>query len=157
MGNDEGYGVKWKNHVEDIFGQVRKLRTRDHYSDVILHCGGRNFRAHRVILAAASTFFERLLATAPRERSQVLVMTECHPGLFESLLSFVYDGETYVSAEELEEFMRMAEKLGVRGLRKKDATPAAGGNSLELFRNRKFWSSLHGLGRIGAIRQVTLN
>jgi hypothetical protein len=25
------------------------------------------------------------------------------------------------------------------------------------FRNRRFWSSLHGLGRIGAISQVTFN
>jgi hypothetical protein len=25
------------------------------------------------------------------------------------------------------------------------------------FRNRRFWSSLHGLGRIGAISQVTLD
>jgi hypothetical protein len=118
MDGDEGYDLKWKDHANDVFGQIKNLRSRDHFSDVTVHCGGRNFRAHKVLLAASSSFFERVLLSAPKERSQVLVMAETSPELLECVLNFIYEGEAYVSAALLDDFMEVAEKLGIRGLRR---------------------------------------
>jgi hypothetical protein len=100
-----------------VFSEVQKLRARDYFSDVIVHCGGRNFRAHKVILAASSTFFERVLTGIPKDRSQVLIMSETQPDLLERVLNFIYDGETFVPSDILEKFMATAELLGIRGLR----------------------------------------
>ena len=123
MDNDpnDGYDLKWKDHVQEIFGEVQKLRARDYFSDIIVHCGGRNFRAHKVILAASSTFFERVLTGIPKDRSQVLVMSETKPDLLELLLNFIYDGETFVPSDLLDKFMETAETLGIRGLRKHES------------------------------------
>jgi hypothetical protein len=117
MDND-GYDLKWKDHVQEVFTEVQKLRIRDYFSDIIVHCGGRNFRAHKVILAASSTFFERVLTGVPKDRSQVLVMSETQPDLLERLLNFIYDGETFVPSNLLDTFMETAERLGIRGLGK---------------------------------------
>jgi hypothetical protein len=122
----DGYDLRWKDHTAEVFSQVRSLRSKDHFSDVTVHCDGRNFRAHKVLLAASSDFFERVFLSAPRERSQVVVMAETPGDILELLLNFIYDGETYVSAESLDKFMDVAEKLGIRGLRKvsEDNDPA---------------------------------
>jgi hypothetical protein len=127
MEND-GYDLRWKDHVRDVFGEVQKLRARDYFSDLIVHCGGRNFRAHKVILAASSTFFERVLTGVPKDRAQVLVMSQTQPDLLERVLNFIYDGETFVPAELLDTFMSTAETLGIRGLGK---DVAGGGDSLD--------------------------
>jgi hypothetical protein len=128
MEND-GYDLRWKDHVQDIFGEVQKLRARDYFSDLIVHCGGRNFRAHKVILAASSTFFERVLTGIPKDRAQVLVMSETQPDLLERVLNFIYDGETFVPAELLDTFMSTAETLGIRGLGKDKASDSLGNTS----------------------------
>lgn len=114
----DGYDLKWKNHVSEIFSEVQKLRSKDYFSDIIVHCGGRNFRAHKLILAASSTFFEKVLAGIPRDRSHVLVLAQTPPDMLECVLDFVYDGEVFVPADSLEKFMDAAENLGIRGLRK---------------------------------------
>jgi hypothetical protein len=122
---DDGYDLKWKDHVQEVFSEVQKLRARDYFSDVIVHCGGRNFRAHKVILAASSTFFERVLTGIPKDRSQVLIMSETQPDLLEKLLNFIYDGETFVPSDILEKFMATAELLGIRGLRQDSSEEAS--------------------------------
>jgi hypothetical protein len=111
-----GYDLKWKCHVHDVFAEVKNLRAEDNFSDVIVHCGGRNFLAHKVILAASSRFFERVFASAPRDRSQVLVMAETRADLLELLMSFIYEGQAYVPAADLDDFIAVAEKLEIRGL-----------------------------------------
>jgi hypothetical protein len=124
MDGEEGFDLKWKDHANDVFGQVKNLRSRDHFSDVTVHCGGRNFRAHKVLLAASSSFFERVFLSAPKERSQVLVMVETSPDLLERVLEFIYEGEAFVAEDLLDDFMDLVEKLGIRGLRKNHSAEA---------------------------------
>ncbi len=113
----DGYDLKWEDHVQEVFSELRKLRDRDYFSDVVVHCGGRNFLAHKVILAASSTFFARLLTGLPKDRSQVLVMSDMRTDLLEKVLNFIYDGEAFVPSDSLDAFMATAKRLGVRGLR----------------------------------------
>ncbi len=120
MMETDGFDLKWRNHLVDVFAFVRKLRSKSSYSDVVLHCEGVNFYAHKVILAASSTFFERVLASLPPTQAGVLVMTETTSELLKLLLDFVYDGETFVPSDCFELFMRTAERLGIRGLDKPD-------------------------------------
>jgi hypothetical protein len=118
MMESEGYELSWKDHIRDVFGEIKKLRGRDYFSDVILHCGGSNFSAHKVILAASSTFFERVLTGVPRDRSQVLVMSDLDPDLLERILDFIYDGTAFVPTDVIDKFISTAETLEIRGLGK---------------------------------------
>ncbi len=140
----EGYDLKWKDHLPEVFSVVQKLRTRESFADVIVHSGGKNFFAHKVILAASSKFFERLLSNLPRARgdSSVLVMAETPPDLLKMVMDFIYDGETFVTSEQLNEFLEVAERLEIRGLGKsgassKEVNQNQGGKSKTIVDSRK--------------------
>ena len=99
-----------------------ELRTnlwnlRDRFTDVSLVCGtDKNqevIRAHKIILAASSTFFE--------ERLSLPEMSEIHfPNMklrvLVNLVRFVYTGKTPDDPVDLEELIKQCKKLGVKGL-----------------------------------------
>jgi hypothetical protein len=144
----DGYDLKWKNHSNEVFGIVRKLRVKESFSDVLLHCGGKHFRAHKVILAACSTFFERMLSGMPpdKTRNPILVMTETKVELLELIIEFMYNGEVFIESAILEEFMNVAEKLEIRGLRKVNGNNAQSAATPSL-------AAPVGSGRAAAVRR----
>ncbi|CAG0916528.1 unnamed protein product [Notodromas monacha] len=101
----------------------------------VLYCGDKQFRAHKVILAACCTFFEKVVNDLDPRASAALIVTDAAPDLLELVLDFVYNGEVFLDATQLDPFMALAAKLEVRGLKmmekvgdlfvKQDATPGA--------------------------------
>lgn len=138
MTDDDGYDVRWKNHLTDVFGVLRLIRTKDAFSDVILYCDNKQYLVHKVILAACSTFFERMLSALPFEKSKVLVMTDTDSNILELLLKFMYDGEVYVDSALLDEFITVGEKLEIRGMKRGgiDEEAAPGNGTLNSTRKR---------------------
>jgi hypothetical protein len=53
-----------------------------------------------------------------KTRDPILVMTETKVDLLELVIEFMYNGEVFVETAILEQFMTVAEKLEIRGLRK---------------------------------------
>jgi hypothetical protein len=137
--DDDGYNLQWSDHVNEVFTVLRRLRSKDRLADVSIFCsndssstengvetGGEHFRAHKVVLAACSSFFENLFLSANDNRSNaVLVMTDVSSTMFRLVLDFMYDGEVYVEATDLEKFMETAKKLGIRGLQPEPEHTAA--------------------------------
>jgi hypothetical protein len=113
-----GYDLKWKNHLKEVVGNLQTLREKDAFSDITLYCDGEIFRAHKVLLAACSTFFERLLARLPPSKSDCVVLLETRAEMLNLTLDFIYNGEVFVAADALNQFMDTAEKLEIRGLRR---------------------------------------
>ncbi len=94
------------------------------YSDVRLWCRGKQFHAHKVLLAARSRVFDRLFAKAAmtfqgRQCNSVDVK-EVEPAVFEVLLRYIYTDRC--SAEDIEKFglklLDAAKKYEVVGLQK---------------------------------------
>ncbi|CAG0922687.1 unnamed protein product [Notodromas monacha] len=118
-----GFNFKWRNHVNEVFSIVQRIRVQDAFADVILHCGGGNFFAHKLLLASVSSFFEDLFTGLPRDKSSVLVLTDVRPEILSAILDFMYNGEAFVASRDLKDFMSTAEKLGVRGLQLETDVP----------------------------------
>jgi hypothetical protein len=121
---DGTFVVTWKNYAGEVFGSLRKhLRlnafTRDRFSDVILYCGGKKFFAHKIILAACSNFFEKILFDLPPIQASeiVLVITDVDPDTMDHLLDFMYKGEICLESQLVENFLQAAHKIGIRGLK----------------------------------------
>ncbi|CAG0915388.1 unnamed protein product [Notodromas monacha] len=117
----EGFDFKWEDHSKEVFASIRKIRSDHAFADVTLHSGGRNFVAHKVLLAASSRFFEDLLAGLPANKCNVLVLTDVRPEILRALLDFIYEGESSVGNNLLEDFLTAAKKLQIRGLHSFDA------------------------------------
>ena len=76
-----------------------KLRRDDLFTDVTLIVGGREFRAHRVILAAHSDYFLHLFTSGMEETSsERITLHEVEANVFGHILDIVYTGDVSEAA-----------------------------------------------------------
>ena len=71
------------------------LRTNDYLklADLVCKVGHTDFHVHKTILAMRSPYFQSLVRTNMSEQaSNVLVIHDCQPSVFDVLLSFLYSG-----------------------------------------------------------------
>jgi len=99
------------------------LRKDKHFSDVSLACEGGHFQAHKVVLSAGSSFFEQILKSH-KHPSPLVYLKGVEAKHMEFLLDFIYSGEVMLKQEELENFLKTCEELGVKGLVPSNSTPS---------------------------------
>ena len=96
----------------------RNLRKTPEFSDVTLVCeDGQRIEAHRLVLASSSLFFQDLLQKEAHQRPLVFMRGLAHATLA-SLVDFIYYGEAEVKKANLEEFLKVAGELRVKGMTK---------------------------------------
>ena len=108
--------LQWNDFQENVKVALVNLRSDKSFTDVTLACeDGQQLEAHRVILAASSPFFQKLLQNTKHPNPLI-----CMRGVkFEDLLAiidFLYFGETNVFQENLDSFLSIAEELQLKGL-----------------------------------------
>ena len=72
-------------------------------------------QAHKVILAACSPFFRRILNRNPHANPLIYLKGVDYNSL-QSILNFMYHGEVHIAQEDLNAFLRAAQELAVKGL-----------------------------------------
>ena len=107
---------EWNDFQDNVKTAFQNLREDKHFTDVTLACeDGQRLEVHKVILAASSPFFQKLL-----ERNK-----HPHPLIYmrglksEDLLAIVdilYCGEENVCQENLDSFLAITEELQLKGL-----------------------------------------
>ena len=117
--------LQWKDfraHSNKVPGN---FRGRDIFTDVTLACeDGQQVEAHRLVLAASSPFFSRLLLnlTAVGDSHPLICLTWVKRDLLEPLLDLFYHGEiTIAGREHLEVFKTLADDLGLKNLAEKSS------------------------------------
>ena len=80
--------------------------------------GGSAFHAHKVILAAASTYFKSFFKEVWGKIYQhpVIFVKDVESSELEYLLQFIYRGEVDIPSEEIERLIEIAKDLGIIGL-----------------------------------------
>uniref|UniRef100_T1IYU0 BTB domain-containing protein n=1 Tax=Strigamia maritima TaxID=126957 RepID=T1IYU0_STRMM len=76
--------------------ELNKLRLDNLYTDVKLSCRGKDFGAHKFILASMCEFFHEIFVVRPvfeRKSLNTVDLNELEPCVLEALLSFIYTGE----------------------------------------------------------------
>ncbi|CAG0890433.1 unnamed protein product [Darwinula stevensoni] len=110
------YNLKWNSHHSEIFNNFDILRSRGIFVDVTLSCGGQMIKAHKLVLCCGSTLFKNLLqkdnSTCPIIHFHGIDMMHLR-----LLVDFMYMGEVDVPSTELEQFIALADNLGVKGLK----------------------------------------
>ena len=120
---DSGKGVirlEWDTFQANIAEQYQSLRGAHDFTDVTLVCKDLSkTEAHRIILAAGSTFFNGLLGGGDQVKGHPHPMIFL-PGVTRAtlapLLDFFYSGEASVAQEDLQDFLILSKSLGVKGL-----------------------------------------
>ena len=61
MGSGEKFCLRWNDFEANISSAFRDLKEEKDFSDVTLVCADQQVEAHKVILAASSPFFKKVL------------------------------------------------------------------------------------------------
>jgi len=114
MGSEK-FCLRWNDFEHNISSAFRYLRDDRDFFDVTLVCNEEQIQAHKVILAACSVFFHKILRRNPHQHP-LLYMKGVKVSDMKAVLDFMYHGEVNVAQEELNSFLSVAEDLCVKGL-----------------------------------------
>jgi len=117
MGSNEEICLHWNDFNINIRNAFRDLKEDKDFADVTLVCGDGQTDAHKVILSAGSTFFQKILKSNPHSKHLVYLKGVKFREL-EFVLSFMYKGEATVAMADVSSFLAVAEDLEVKGLSK---------------------------------------
>ena len=116
----EQFMIKWNDFNESITASYQDLRNDKDFTDVTLACGdGRQVEAHRNILSSCSPFFRAILKRAKHPHPFIYMRGISEDNLT-SLLDFLYNGETKVLHQNLQQFLSLAKELQLKGLDQDD-------------------------------------
>ena len=108
--------LQWNDFQENIKTAFANLREDNDFADVTLACeDGQQVKAHRMVLAASSSFFQRLIGRNKHPHPLIYMRGVKFDDLL-AILDFLYHGEANVPQENLEFFLSIAEELQLKGL-----------------------------------------
>ena len=103
----------------ELAKRLNMLRSQDHLCDVTLATkDGKEFKAHKNVLSAASPFFFGLLQSGMKENREGIVWFEEISGtVMEDVLEFIYTGSVEVTQENCKDLIAAANYLLIPGLK----------------------------------------
>ena len=108
--------LQWNDFHENVNSAFGRLRDDKEFTDVTLACeDGQHLEAHKVILAASSPFFEKILQRN-KHPHPLIYLRGFHSQDLVTILDFLYFGETKVFQENMDAFLKIAEELKLKGL-----------------------------------------
>ncbi|KAK0084251.1 hypothetical protein PV325_007367 [Microctonus aethiopoides] len=112
---DKTFNLTWNNHLANLSGLFEALYKSGSLTDTTLACQGGLLRAHRLVLAACSPYFERVFKEHYGEQP-ILILKGVAVEEMECLLDFMYRGSINVAEEHLPSLIKTATDLEIRGL-----------------------------------------
>ena len=88
-------------------------------TDFTIHADNQKFTCHKAILAARSSFFERMLTNNTEEEStdQELTLTDISPDTVGNMLNYIYTNTVENIAETATDLLPLADKYDLAGLK----------------------------------------
>ena len=124
--------LQWNDFNEDLGSSFRDLRGDKDLTDITLVCeDGKQVEAHKVVLAASSSFFMNLLKRHKHPHPLIYLRGFKSEDLL-AIVDFFYFGETNILQEKLHSFLALAEELQLKGLaasENEDYEPRKEGNA----------------------------
>lgn len=118
MGGTEGqtYCLRWNNHKSNLVEILEVLINKESYVDCTIYVDDHvQFKAHRVVLAANSPYFQSILQDVPMEHCSIL-FPDVKRFEMQALLEYMYTGEVNVTQSQIPRIMEIARQLEVKGL-----------------------------------------
>ena len=122
MQNSLGNAVlSWDDFHEERTARIKNMLANQTFTDVTLLCNDSGSQdqvaitAHRVILSAASEFFNRVLQR-DQDRGAVLYLRGASKENVIGMLNFIYSGECSIAMNQLDEFVALGKDLKIKSL-----------------------------------------
>ncbi|XP_046416288.1 pipsqueak isoform X2 [Neodiprion pinetum] len=110
------YCLRWNNYQSNMTSVFHQLLQTEAFVDVTLACNEASLKAHKVVLSACSSYFQKLLLSNPCKHPTIIMPQDvCFTDL-KFIIEFVYRGEIDVSQAELQSLLKTADQLKIKGL-----------------------------------------
>ena len=108
--------LNWNGYNTSIRESFRKLREDQSFFDVTLVTDdGQHIQAHKIILSTGSNFFNDIFLKS--KQSNILIYLKgISSDKLEPVIDFIYNGEVFVTQEQLEQFIDIGTELEFKGL-----------------------------------------
>ena len=107
-------------HCQQLIYRLDALRRKESFCDVTVSVKDKEFKAHRVVLAAGSPFFLSLLVSGMKEGKEKFIrieLEEATESVMEEVLKYIYTGNVAVTKENAHDLVAVANYLLLPGLK----------------------------------------
>ncbi|KAL0132385.1 hypothetical protein PUN28_000274 [Cardiocondyla obscurior] len=96
------YCLRWDNYQSNVTSVFHQLLQTEAFVDVTLACNEASLKAHKVVLSACSSYFQKLLLSNPCKHPTIIMPQDVGFNDLKFIIEFVYRGEIEVSQAELQ-------------------------------------------------------
>ncbi|XP_068683298.1 kelch-like protein 3 [Montipora foliosa] len=107
-------------HCQELIYRLDALRRKESFFDVTVSVKDKEFKAHRLVLAAASPFFLSLLVSDMREGKEQFIrieLEEATGSVMEDVFKYIYTGNVAVTKDTAHNLVAVADYLLLPGLK----------------------------------------
>lgn len=105
-------------HSNETMQMMNDLRLKNELCDVVLVVDGRQYTAHRVVLAGASSYLRAMFTNGMLESGMKdIKLRGIEANVMEALLEFIYTGVVEVTVENVQAILSSATMLNLHSLR----------------------------------------
>lgn len=132
-GTSQDFRLTWVNYSQKLTESFHKFLTSEILCNVTLWVHestggssgsasgtGSSIKAHQAILSACSPWFEKILSQNQHPHP-IIILKDVRYHDLKNIIRFIYTGEVFVPQHDLQDFLRTAELLEIKGLLKDDA------------------------------------
>ena len=111
---EDQFSFRWSEFDLQRNIELREIRDNRELFDVTLACDDDQIGAHKLILSAGSKFFQKVLKNL-HSNNPFLFIRGCKLRDLNSILDFMYFGETTVEQADIQQFVNLAQDLEIKG------------------------------------------
>ena len=109
------YCLKWNSFHTNMTDGFQNMLIHENLVDVTLACEGASIKAHKMILATCSPYFQNLFMTNPCKHP-IVILKDVKFNDLKAIIDFIYSGEVNIPQDQLNSLLKTAETLKIKGL-----------------------------------------
>merc|ERR1719309_346176 len=113
----ETFALRWKDFHTNAGEAFQSMREDEDFCDVTLVSDDlHNLQAHKVILSSCSPVLKHMLKPNKHNTYPMLLLKGVKKKQLTQVVDFVYTGSVSIYQEDLEEFLRVATEVKIKGI-----------------------------------------
>ena len=108
--SQQQFCLKWNNYTSNMNEVFQAMLLSGKMVDVTVACEGENLKAHKMVLAACSPYFQALFDDNPCKHP-IVILKDVRFVDLRAIIDFMYRGEVNVSQDQLAALLKTAEML----------------------------------------------